>query len=208
MLHTLTWAEGERFVRTFCQYRNQGEKPVTLLLLSSFSLEQISPYLPGDGAGDLMVHRLQSRWSQEGRLLSQSVEELQLEPSWGLGAVRCERFGQVGSMPVNHYFPFLALEDTKNHVYSGERSLGHPASWQMEIYRMDENLAISGGLADRDFGPLEESGAAGRKLLYAGGCSYHSPHRFSGYSLPAACGGGGESGSGRSGIRTGSAHYF
>lgn len=151
VLHTLTWAEGERFVRTFCQYRNQGEKPVTLLLLSSFSLEQISPYLPGDGAGDLMVHRLQSRWSQEGRLLSQSVEELQLEPSWGLGAVRCERFGQVGSMPVNHYFPFLALEDTKNHVFWGAQ-LGHPASWQMEIYRMDENLAISGGLADRDFG--------------------------------------------------------
>ena len=149
VLHTLTWAEGERFVRTFCQYRNQGEKPVTLLLLSSFSLEQISPYLPGDGAGDLMVHRLQSRWSQEGRLLSQSVEELQLEPSWGLGAVRCERFGQVGSMPVNHYFPFLALEDTKNRVFWGAQ-LGASCLLADGDLQDGREPCISGGLADRD----------------------------------------------------------
>ncbi len=151
VLHTLTWKEGDRFVRTFCQYKNQGNKPVTLLLLSSFSMEQISPYLPGDCSGEILVHRLQARWSQEGRLLSQTMEELQLEPSWGLGAVRCERFGQVGSMPVNHYFPFLAMEDTRSHVFWGAQLL-HPASWQMEIYRIDENIAISGGLADRDFG--------------------------------------------------------
>ena len=150
-LHVLTWKEGDPFLRAYCQYRNQGKKPVTLLLLSSFSLEQISPYLSGDGAGELLVHRLQSRWSQEGRLLTQTLEELQLEPSWGRCAARCERFGQVGSMPVNHYFPFVALEDTRNHVFWGAQ-LAHPASWQMELYRMDDNLAISGGLADREFG--------------------------------------------------------
>ena len=123
VLHTLTWQEGDRFVRTFCEYQNNGDTTRTLLLFSSFSLEQISPYLPGDGAGKLRVHRLQSRWSQEGRLLTQTLEELQLEPSWGLGAVRCERFGQVGSMPVNHYFPFLAVEDVENHVFWGAQIL-------------------------------------------------------------------------------------
>ena len=163
VLHTLTWQEGDRFVRTFCEYRNGGDAPRTLLLLSSFSLEQISPYLPGDGAGKLRVHRLQSRWSQEGRLLTQTLEELQLEPSWAMGAVRCERFGQVGSMPVNHYFPFLAVEDVENHVFWGAQ-IAHPASWQMEIYRRDENLAVSGGLADREFGHWKKNVAPGERF--------------------------------------------
>ncbi|MCF0133375.1 MAG: alpha-galactosidase, partial [Blautia sp.] len=116
-----------------------------------FSVTGLSPYLPGDCAGAIQVHRLQSRWSQEGRHLVQTLEELQLESSWNLDSVRCERYGQVGSLPVNRYFPFLALEDTKNHVFWGAQ-LAHPASWQMEIYRKDENIAFSGGLADREFG--------------------------------------------------------
>ena len=101
--------------------------------------------------------------SQEGRLLTQTLEELQLEPSWAMGAVRCERFGQVGSMPVNHYFPFLAVEDMENHVFWGAQ-IAHPASWQMEIYRRDENLAVSGGLADREFGHWKKSVAPGERF--------------------------------------------
>ncbi len=150
-VHTVSWEEGDPFVRMICMYENRSGHRITLEMLESFSLTGISPYLPGDCSGDIMVHRLQSRWSQEGRLLSQSVEELQLESSWGMDAVRCERFGQVGSMPVDHYFPFLAVEDTKTHVFWGAQ-LAHPASWQMEIYRVDENIAVSGGLADREFG--------------------------------------------------------
>ncbi len=150
-VHTVSWEEGDRFVRMHTSYENKSDEAIRLELLSSFSLTGLSPYLPGDCSGDITVHRLQSRWSQEGRLLSQTLEDLQLESSWGLDAVRCERFGQVGSMPVNHYFPFLAVEDTKNHVFWGAQ-LAQPASWQMEIYRCDENIAISGGLADREFG--------------------------------------------------------
>lgn len=150
-VHRAYWKEGDRFIRMECTYENRSERAVMLELLSSFSLTGISPYLPSDCSGELMVHRLQSRWSQEGRLLSQTMEELQLETSWNMDSVRCERFGQVGSMPVNHYFPFLALEDTKTHVFWGAQ-IAHPASWQMEIYRFDENVAISGGLADREFG--------------------------------------------------------
>ncbi len=162
--HDAVWEEGDRFVRMRCTFVNQSEKPVRLELLSSFSLTGISPYLSGDCSGDIMLHRLQSRWSQEGRLLSQSMEELQLESSWGLGAVRCERFGQVGSMPVNHYFPFFAIEDTKNHIFWGAQ-LAHPASWQMEVYRYDENIAVSGGLADREFGHWMKDLAPGEAFL-------------------------------------------
>lgn len=150
-VHTVCWKEGDPFVTVTCTYENNSEEAITMEMLGSFSLTGLSPYLEGDCSGDITVHRLQSRWSQEGKLLSQTIEDLQLETCWNFDSVRCERFGQVGSMPVNHYFPFLAVEDTKTGVFWGAQ-LAHPASWQMEIYRLDENIAISGGLADREFG--------------------------------------------------------
>lgn len=150
-VHHVCWKEGDPFITVACTYENRSEEEITLEMLSSFSLTGISDYLEGDCSGDVMVHRLQSRWSQEGRLLSQSIEELQLEKSWNVDSVRCERFGQIGSMPVNHYFPFLAVEDKKTGVFWGAQ-IAHPSSWQMEIYRLDDNIAISGGQADREFG--------------------------------------------------------
>lgn len=149
--HVLTFRQGEKGVRIFTRFLNHSQDTVTLEMLASASLEGISPYLPGDCHEDVLVHRIQSRWSQEGRLLTQTMEELQLDTSWAGTAVRGERFGQVGSLPVNHYFPFLALEDQKNQVFWGMQ-LAHGASWQMEIYREDENIAVSAGLADREFG--------------------------------------------------------
>ena len=162
-LHYVRYKEGNRFLTVSCTYENESNAPVTLELLSSFSLSGISPYIPGDASGDIKVHRLQSRWSQEGRLLSQTIEDLQLESSWTLDAVRAERFGQVGSMPVSHYFPFLALEDTRNHVFWGAQ-LACQSSWQMEIYRLDEAIAISGGLADREMGSWTKTLQPGESL--------------------------------------------
>lgn len=98
-----------------------------------------------------------------GRLESRSVEELQLEPSWAGHAVRSERFGQAGSMPVNRYFPYLAVEDSKNDVFWGAM-LMHNASWQMETYRKDDGLSISGGLADREFGHWKKHVEPGEKF--------------------------------------------
>ena len=149
--HTLYWQQGSKSVEIWNELKNSSKTPVSIEMLSSFSLTGISPYIEGDGHNNILVHRLMSRWSQEGRLSTQTMEELQLDTSWTMGAVRCERFGQRGSLPVNGYFPFLAMEDRKHHVFWGAQ-LAHGASWQMEIYREDENIAMSGGLADREFG--------------------------------------------------------
>lgn len=149
--HCLYWEEGSKTVELWNEFVNESKKPISIELFSSFSLSGISPYLEGEGHNNILVHRLMSRWSQEGKLSTQTMEELQLDTSWTMEAVRCERFGQIGSLPVNHYFPFLVMEDKKNHVFWGAQ-LAHGASWQMEIYRVDENIAISGGLADREFG--------------------------------------------------------
>ena len=81
----------------------------------------------------------------------------------GLDAVRCERFGQVGSMPVDHYFLFLAVEDVENHVFWGAH-IAHLPSWQMKIYRRYENLAVRGGLADLKFGNRKKNVAPGERF--------------------------------------------
>lgn len=149
--HHVLWKEGTPYVRIFCRFFNHSEERCTLEMMESFSLGGLSPYLEGDGHGCLYVHRIRSVWSQEGRHEAIAAEDLQLEPSWGYHAVRCERYGQAGSMPVNKYFPFAAVEDRENHVFWGAQ-IAHNASWQMELYRKDDGLAVSGGLADRELG--------------------------------------------------------
>lgn len=158
--HCLAWKTGERTVRSFTRFRGSESEPVTLEMLSSFSLGGLTPYTPGDAHGTLRVHRVRSVWSMEGRLQTETAEQLQLEPAWDPHAVRCERFGQVGSMPVNHWFPWLLVEDTANHVFWGAQ-VAHNASWQMELYRKDDALAVSGGLADREFGQWSKTLAPG-----------------------------------------------
>jgi len=123
--------------------RNDGPEKVTLEMLSSFALRGIRAD---------KIHRLQSFWSAEGKLRTETLEELHLEPSWNRCGMRLEKFGNVGSMPVRKYFPFLALEDSSTGKILGFQ-LYCASSWQMEIRcKEDDWLTVAGGLADRDFG--------------------------------------------------------
>lgn len=149
--HHLHWKYGASYVDVFCEFQNKGQKEAQLELFSSFSIERISPYLDGDGHECLTVHRLRSRWSQEGCLESVPLEKLQLDACWNRDSVKCERFGQTGSLPVNNFFPWVMVQDTANGVFWGAQ-LYHGSSWQIELFRKDENFAVSGGLADREAG--------------------------------------------------------
>ena len=162
-VHRLSWRQGEPYVRIFCTLKNTGSEPLAMEMFESFSLGNLSPYQEGDGHEKLFVYRARSVWSQEGRMERIPVEDLQLEPAWDPHAVRCEKFGQAGSMPVNKFFPFAALEDAEHHVFWGAQ-IAYPASWQMEFYRKDEGLALSGGLADRDFGHWMKTLEAGESF--------------------------------------------
>ena len=149
--HHLIHASGSRVLTSFSVFKNLSSERAELELLSSFSLGGISPLMEGDGHETLFLHRLRSVWSMEGRKESLSFEDLQLEPSWTGHAVRCERFGAVGSYAVNKFFPVMAVEDRKNKLFWGAL-VAHNASWQMEVYRRGYDVQISGGLADREFG--------------------------------------------------------
>lgn len=164
VVHLLKWKRGTRYLRITTELQNTGDKALRVEMLESFSLSGISPYLNGDGHEQMQLHRIRSVWSQEGRLETIPLEDMQLEPAWGPQAVRCEKYGQIGSMPVNKFFPFAAIEDCKNNVFWGAQ-IAHNASWQMEIYRKDEAVCMSGGLADRDFGHWMKNIEPGEKFL-------------------------------------------
>ena len=149
--HQLSWQGTTPVFSSRVSVRNAGKKPVTLEMLSSFSLGGITPYAHDDAPNRLFVHRYRSTWSAEGRLDTQGIEDLQLERSWIGHGIACERFGQVGSMPVRGFFPFVALEDREAGVLWGAQ-LASPGSWQMEVFRKDDFVALSGGQADREFG--------------------------------------------------------
>ncbi len=149
--HHFSWEGNTPVFSSQVRVRHAGKKPLTLEMLSSFSLGGMTPYAPDDAPNRLFVHRFRSSWSAEGRLDSQSIEQLQLERSWIGHGIACERFGQVGSMPVRGFFPFVALEDKEAGVLWGAQ-LACPGSWQMEVFRKDDFVALSGGQADREFG--------------------------------------------------------
>ncbi len=149
--HILVWYYGEKSVEIMTRINNNSTRPITLEMISSFSIGNITPFIDEDACNQVVLHRLRSKWSNEGRLETIPLAELQLEPSWAKFPVNSERFGQVGSLPVKGFFPFAAIEDTSSDVLWGAQ-LAIASSWQMEVYRRDDGINLSGGIADREFG--------------------------------------------------------
>lgn len=149
--HVLCHTRGTRVLRTRTEVDHGGHEPLGLEMLSSLSLGGLSPLSGGGEPGALTIHRIRSTWSNEGRVVSEVAEDLQLEPSWALHGVRVERFGQVGSLPVRKFFPFVAVED-RAHAVVWAAQVATPGSWQIELWRRGRTLGLSGGLADWEFG--------------------------------------------------------
>lgn len=144
-------------------YFNGSSDIITLNMLSSFSLSGLTPFIDGEAPESMLLHRFRSYWSAEGHPESIAIEDLQLEPSWSKWATKCERYGQVGTMPTRHFFPFAAIEDIVSGVTWGAE-ISWPGSWQMEPYRKGDALSLSGGLADFEFGHWQKNLLAGEEF--------------------------------------------
>jgi alpha-galactosidase len=161
--HRLSWSPGDGAVNVATAVINTSAAPLALDLVTSASLDGITPFATDDAPGRLRVHRWRAAWSNEAMLTSQGVEELGLERSWIGHSVQVERFGQAGTMPVNGWHPCVVVEDTVAGVCWGLQ-LRWGASWQLELYRRDDHLAVSGGLADRELGHWRKTLAPGERF--------------------------------------------
>ncbi len=148
--HTLEYVPDSLYLTMYSQVISHREE-AELELFTSYNLCAFSSLGGGLRMEDYVLHRMQSKWSMEGKLESNEFLDLHMEPAWLRIGANSVRFGQVGSMPVRRYFPWMVAED-KKFGYSIGVQLAHPASWQMEVYNKDERIALSGGLADREFG--------------------------------------------------------
>ena len=167
--HVVIYKKGSRALRIFTKVYNDSDTDITIEALSSMSLSGITPFAGDEATGRLVLHRFRSRWSAEGRHVQDSIEDLMLEPSWARFGVRCEKFGTTGSMPIRGYFPFAAVEDKVTGVIWA-MTLAASSSWQIEAVRMDENLSITCGIADYEFGHW-------RKVIEAGS-SFATPECY------------------------------
>ena len=149
--HVLAYHAAHRVFETYVVYKNNAESTRTLELLSSCSVTGIANLTrPHPTLEGCLLHRLTSFWSAEGRKVTDRFEDLGIEDSWGNQGVRCEKFGQVGSMPVRKYFPFACVEEPSGVCWAF--NFEAPYSWQAEVLGIAGCATVAGGLADFLFG--------------------------------------------------------
>lgn len=149
--HVIEFDANYKTLITHVQFENRSAEVAKVELLASFSMSNLSPFNRENLPGNLLLTRFRSKWAQEGRIAQNPIEDFQLEPSWKPSGAGLEKYGQLGSMPVRGYFPNVFVTDRQQDVTWGVQ-LVQPNSWQIEAYRIDEDLCLQGGLADRDFG--------------------------------------------------------
>ena len=151
-LHLLEFDEETGVAAVCVEYRNNTGRTQVLESLQSFSVSGIfNPSAEKVTDEGLSLVRMTSAWSRECRLREEELCDLGLDMSWARYGVKCERFGQLGSMPNRGWFPFAALRDQESGFILAAM-LEAPYSWQMEVYKEKETCALSGGLADCEFG--------------------------------------------------------
>ena len=137
---------GAGYLETYTELENRGDN-VVVEALPSFNMARISPFERFDDPNDIVIHRLLSNWSGEGKLYSVSAADIAFEASWsGLG-VRTMRISQTGTMPARGYLPFISVEDKKNGVcWAAETEA--PASWTIEAVFRNNAISVGGGRGD------------------------------------------------------------
>ena len=137
---------GAGYLETYTELENRGEN-VIVEALPSFNMARISPFERFDDPNDIVIHRLLSNWSGEGKLYSVSAADIAFEASWsGLG-VRTMRISQTGTMPARGYLPFISVEDKKNGVcWAAETEA--PVSWTIEAVFRNNAISVGGGRGD------------------------------------------------------------
>lgn len=151
--HETRKKDGVRVIHT--SITNGSDKDISMEMLTSFLLRDIKAD---------KLHRMLSFWSEEGRHQVEELAELNMEVSWAKHGMRVLKYGNIGSMPVRGYFPFVALEDSESGHFVGV-SLYSPSSWQIEVIcHRNEFYTLAGGIADRDYGQWMKTLAPGENF--------------------------------------------
>lgn len=151
VVHRVVYTKGEDGIEVENTFLNKTGRSVVLDMMTSFSLDNLSPLQRDDAPYKLKLHRFRGGWSLEGKHVEETIEDLNLESPWIRAFPESERYGVLGSHPVKRWFPFACVEDREYGVYWAAQ-LGCNSSWQMELSRDGDCYSLSGGIADCEFG--------------------------------------------------------
>ncbi len=144
--HTLIHYGKENGFEVYTSVTNQTGNNLWLEMITSASLDNLSPFMTDDGSKDLIFHCFKGGWATEGKLISLPLCQMNMEKSWG-GSFESEKLCVIGSKSVGRYHPYTAIEDKKHNCTWGVK-LKHNSSWQMELSRYGTPLSLSAGIAD------------------------------------------------------------
>ena len=149
--HKLTNCDGEEGFEVECTFNNNTGKKVTLEMISSATLDNITPLNHEvDHSESIYLHTFKSAWALEGTHKCRNLREMDMQKAWG-GNFDNYKFGSQGSRPTADYFPYAVVEDRKAGVMWGMK-LYHNATWQMEFSRFAYDISLSCGLGDASYG--------------------------------------------------------
>lgn len=163
--NVIIFDKGRKSLKTCNVLTNGSDSDIVVDMFASFCVSGISPYK--NIGTNIFIHRMYGNWSAEGRPECVKAEDLGMEQSWADYGLRLEKFGAIGSMPVQRYFPFLAIEDRDNNTFWGVLEEA-PYSWQIEISRYNRFISMSGGTADYEYGHFKKTVKQGEKYITKG----------------------------------------
>ena len=158
--HRLHWQVGTTWltvtsrvehIASDAQAQNHSSESLRIEALTGAVISDVTPFAVDDAPGRLWLHRFRSTWSAEGRHEARLLEDCHLERSWGAASIQVERFGQVGSMPVRGFVPWVGIEDRAAGV-TWAMQPDAPASWQCDCLRREDGVSLAAGPADAEFG--------------------------------------------------------
>ena len=171
--HILTHYNNENGFEVKCVFENNSDRDFMLEMISSVSLDGLSPFMHDDGSKDLRYHLFKGGWAIEGKHVSYTLPEMSMEQGWGWSG-ECETIGSVGSRNVGRYFPYAALEDEKTGCTWGVK-LKHNATWQINLARCASQLSLTAGIGDYKFGAWRKKVAPGE--------SYETPVAYAAVAM-------------------------
>ncbi len=148
--HILRAYHDENGFEVFSKFTNKSDKEVILEMITSASLDNLSPFFKGTKYENLTYHYFKGGWSTEGKHIEMPLTQLNMEKSWG-GSFENEKIGSIGSKTVGRFYPYAALEDKNTGCIWGVK-LKHNATWQIELSRCGTPLSLSVGIGDFKFG--------------------------------------------------------
>ncbi len=164
VVHTITAHDGYNAFMCDTCFENNSDKTFTLEMLSSFSMDNLSPFQEDDAPNKYAFHRFKGGWSMEGKHIVDDLEDMGLVKAYTGNFPPSEKFYSTGSYPVQRFFPVASFEDKEYNVF-WTAQIAHNASWQMELTRSADTLSFSGGLADCETGMWWKDVKSGEKFF-------------------------------------------